>query len=297
MQEQAEAGDISLIDIYDFLAQVWKTLLFTTCLGAGIGVAASYVLPEQFEATALIESAKVATISGNGRAGGMLSFGSNYVEPIAVLAEKMRSPTYYDEHTLSACVEAGSSKGLEDLAKALSANVARNSNFVSVSYRAESRERAMRCLEKVLAVVVSRQKKSASANLSSVLASLENSKRKANELRQTVKKLESDRGAQFRFKNIEYSAAALITVTLQSTTQELLVTENQISAIESMLKPPKTQDAKFATPIFAPERRVFPRLSLAVIFGLVGGLFVGLFIFALGKARASIKKHREEQLP
>jgi len=128
-----------------------------------------------------------------------------------------------------------------------------------------------------------------------VLSNLENLKKKADELRKTVKQLESDRGAQFQFKNIEYSAAALITFTLQSKAQELLATENQISTVESMLKPPNTQDAKFATPIFASEQRISPRRSRIVMISAMGSLFLGLIVLMLRKVMASITKQREER--
>ena len=288
MQEQAITDDeISLMDVYDFLADGWKTILATAFIGTSIGIVTSMVLLEQFEAKALIESAKVASLTN--------STNSTYVESITVLAEKMRSPTYYDSKTLAVCVNEGEGGNLEDLEKSLNANVARNSNFVSVSYRAESRENAARCLEQVLEIVIARQKTLADANLTSVLSNLENLKKKADELRKTIKQLESDRGAQFEFKNIEYSAAALITVTLQSKVQELLATENQISAAESMLKPPNTQDAKFATPIFASEQRVSPRCSLIVMISAMGSLFLGVLILMLRKVMASIKKQREER--
>ena len=291
MQVQAITDDeISLMDVYEFLADGWKTILATAFIGTSIGIVTSMVLPEQFEAKALIESARVASLTDSTN-----STNSTYVEPITVLAEKMRSPTYYDGKTLAVCVNEGEGSNLEDLAKSLNANVARNSNFVSVSYRAESRENAVRCLEQVLEIVIARQKTLAAANLTSVLSNLENLKKKADELRKTVKQLESDRGAQFKFRDIEYSAAALITVTLQSKAQELLATENQISTTESMLKQPNTQDAKFATPIFASEQRVSPRRSLIVMISAIGSLFLGVLILVLRKAVVSMKKQREER--
>ena len=294
MQVQAITDDeISLMDVYEFLADGWKTILATAFIGTSIGIVTSMVLPEQFEAKALIESARVASLTDSTNSTN--STNSTYVEPITVLAEKMRSPTYYDGKTLAVCVNEGEGSNLEDLAKSLNANVARNSNFVSVSYRAESRENAVRCLEQVLEIVIARQKTLAAANLTSVLSNLENLKKKADELRKTVKQLESDRGAQFKFRDIEYSAAALITVTLQSKAQELLATENQISTTESMLKQPNTQDAKFATPIFASEQRVSPRRSLIVMISAIGSLFLGVLILVLRKAVVSMKKQREER--
>ena len=288
MQEQIIIDDeISLMDIYDFLVDGWKTIISIAIVGTGIGVITSLLLPEQYEAKGAIESARVGSTN---------STNSIYVESIAVLAEKMRSPTYYDTNALPACFEEGELGSLEGLAKSLNASVARNSNFVSVAYRASSSDGAVQCLQQVLKIVVDRQIALAEANLTTVVASLENLKKKADELRKTVEQLESDRGAQFQFKNIEYSAAALITVTLQSKVQELLATENQISVTESMLKPPNTQDAKFSTPVFASENRVSPRRGLIVAISTMASLFLGPFILLLNRGFASVKLHREERL-
>ena len=288
MQEQIITDDeISLMDIYDFLVEGWKTILSIAIVGTGIGVITSLLLPEQYEAKGAIESARVGSTN---------STNSIYVESIAVLAEKMRSPTYYDTNALPACFEEGELGSLEGLAKSLNASVARNSNFVSVAYRASSSDGAVQCLQQVLKIVVDRQKALTEANLTTVVASLENLKKKADELRKTVEQLESDRCAQFQFKNIEYSAAALITVTLQSKVQELLATENQISVTESMLKPPNTQDAKFSTPVFASENRVSPRRGSIVAISTMASLFLGLLILLLNRGFASVKLHREERL-
>ena len=62
-----------------------------------------------------------------------------------------------------------------------------------------------------------------------------------------------------------------------------------------MLKPPSTQDANFATPIFASEQRVSPRRSLIVMISAMGSLFLGVLILMLRKVMASIKKQREER--
>ena len=66
MQEQAITDDeISLLDIYDFLVEGWKTILAIALIGTSIGIVTSMVLPEQFEAKALIESAKVASLTSS----------------------------------------------------------------------------------------------------------------------------------------------------------------------------------------------------------------------------------------
>jgi hypothetical protein len=126
----------------------------------------SLALPDQFEATGLIQTASVGSMN------------SIDVEPIAILVEKMRSPTYYDSRTLAAYVNEGGAGNLEALAKGLNVNVARNSNFVSISYRAEYRDKAMRCLEQVLVLVAERQKALIEASLFSIMSGLDNRKKK-----------------------------------------------------------------------------------------------------------------------
>jgi uncharacterized protein involved in exopolysaccharide biosynthesis len=80
---------------------------------------------------------------------------------------------------------------------------------------------------------------------------------------------------------------------LQSKIQEeLLATEKEISMMESMLKPPNTQEAKFVTPIFASEQRVSPRRSLIVMISAVAGLFFGVLMLLSRLAFASVKKQR-----
>ena len=226
---------INLMDIYDFLMGGWKIILFITLIGTGIGVVTSLYLPDQFEAKVLIQGARVANVHSNSSNNNSID-----VEPTAVLAEKMKSATYYDSKMLAACVGKGEAGNLETLTKALNATVTKNSNFVSIVYRSESRDIALRCLEQVLVIVVENQKGLADAKLAPVMSRLNNAKKTADVLRKTVKMLETHRRVEF--KDVEHS---LFMGALQSKAQELLVVENEISIIESMLKMPNTQEAKF----------------------------------------------------
>lgn len=283
--------EISLMDIYDFLVDGWKIILSITLIGTGIGVVTSLYLPDQFEAKGVIQSARIANMHSTNSTNGTKSID---VEPIAVLAEKMKSPTYYDSKMLAACVGEGAAGNLEAFAKALNATVTGKSNFVSVVYRAESRDKALRCLEQVLAVVVENQKDLVEAKLTSVMSSLDNKKKVADELRKAVKELELDRRVEL--KELEYSASALFIVGLESTVQKLLAVENEIYILDSMLKPQNTQEAKFLTPIFVSKQRVSPRRSQIVMRSAISSLFFGVLMLLSRRAFASVKKQRGERL-
>ena len=288
MKTEASVEDgIGLMDIYDFLADGWKIILSIAVIGTGIGVVTSLVLPDQFEATGLIQT---------GRVGVANKTNSFDVEPIAVLLEKMQSPAYYVSKTLDACVGEGEAVNLKDIAKALNAKVARNANFVSVVYRAESRDKALRCLEQVLVVVVENQKDLVEANLTSVMSSLDNEKKAADELRKAVKELELDRRAQLKFKDVEYSMVAALTVAMRESKTQLMAIERKIYGMESMLKPPNTQEANFLTPIFVSEQRVSPRRSQIVMISALASLFFGVLMLLSRRVFASVKKQRGERL-
>ena len=143
--------EISLLDIYDFLRDGWLTLVGMTVAGLGVGVVVSLLLPVKYEASGLIESGRVgfATLDQN--------VGSREVEPLSVLAEKMKAPGFYDEKTLSVCGLDDNANPRQALIEGLSPSVARNSNFVSVTYQAESVEAAKACVNAVLTDVVASQ--------------------------------------------------------------------------------------------------------------------------------------------
>jgi hypothetical protein len=147
MQEQIIADDeISLMDTYDFLVDGWVTIAATTVLAGAIGVGAAFVIPEKFLATATIQPTRVL---------------GNDVESIAVLAEKMRSPTYYSQQSLIACDVADSTNPMQTLATALNPIVARNSAFVSISFKSKNINTSIACLNAVLADVKQNQNETA----------------------------------------------------------------------------------------------------------------------------------------
>uniref|UniRef100_UPI00404732C7 hypothetical protein n=1 Tax=Shewanella sp. TaxID=50422 RepID=UPI00404732C7 len=281
MQEKLTYDDeISLMDIFDFLVDGWKTVFSIVFVGSSIGIVTSLNLPEQFEAKGTLSSGR---------------FVGNDIESIQILTEKMKSPTYYDERLLVGCFVDGTKADLEAFPKLLNPRIEKNSNFLTISYRAQSRSRAVQCLNQVLTVVRNKQEILRASNLEIFLTQQAALRKKLTALTKSVAQLETDRATQFSFKNIEYSAAALITVRLQSQAQELLAVEEQISKNEIMLKSPNTQDAEFVTPIFASEQRVSPRRSQIVMLSAIGSLFFGVLILFFRKAIVSIKKQREER--
>ena len=163
--------EISLLDIYEFFRDGWKTLIGFSALGLFAGLVIAFVLPEKFQARALIEPASV------GKKGKDDTITSAAVEPVAVLAEKMKVPTYYSAATIQACQLNDVANPADALVKRLGPSVARNSTYVSLSYKANSPALATACLESVLNDVAANQTALAQPMINNLKADLESTER------------------------------------------------------------------------------------------------------------------------
>lgn len=158
--------EISLIDMYEFFMDGWKTLVGFVVLGISAGLVTAFAIPEKFQARALIEPASVA------KKGKDDAIAASAVESVAVLAEKMKVPTYYSAATIQACQLEKVVNPADALVKRLNPSVARNSTYVSLSFKAESTAIASACLESVLKDVAANQAQLAKPMISNLEADL-----------------------------------------------------------------------------------------------------------------------------
>ena len=242
MQEQIIADDeISLMDIYDFLVDGWVTIAATTVLAGATGVGAAFVIPEKFLATATIQPTRVL---------------GNDVESVAVLAEKMRSPTYYSQQSFIACDVADSTNPAQTLATALNPNVARNSTFLSISFKSTNINTSIACLNAVLADVIKAHAvikepilQRANEDLRQTRQRLDTSRIKnEQELKQNKERLQTlkeklraaqqfvsrfeNNAARFDFKDDQFSASSLLLATILSKQNEAKDLQIQINNLE-----------------------------------------------------------------
>lgn len=238
---QAHDDEISLLDIYEFLKEGWMTIVSATVLGGLIGLGAAFVLPERFQASGNIQPARVI---------------GNDVENIAVLSEKMRSPTFYTQKTLVICGVMDSLDPGQTLAKALNPNVARNSVFVSVAFKSESINTSIACLNAVLEDVVHTHSTLKKPVLDKTLNDLGQLKQRletarvkhAQELKLNQERLQAlreklktarqfvdrfaDNSARFDFRDEQFSASSLLLATIINKQNEIKDLQVQINNLE-----------------------------------------------------------------
>lgn len=247
---EVDKDEISLLDIYVFLRDSWKTFVAFSVLGLSVGLITAFVLPEKFQASALIESASVAKKEPND----LITKVS--VELPAILAEKMKVPTYFSEDTVKSCDLTDVVNPAQALVRGLNPNVPRNSPYVSVTFKAESPAIAATCLESVLKDVVANQALLAQPLINNFEVALANAeqelqsniterdqqriknreklsvaKAKLAAAERFVEKFSKD-SLTFKFDDQQFSATALLLSTLISKQNEIKDLEIQINALE-----------------------------------------------------------------
>ncbi len=242
--------EISLLDVYEFFLNGWKTIISFAAFGLVSGLVIAFVLPEKFQASALIEPASVAKKERNE------SIGKTNVETAAVLTEKMKVPTYYSEATIQACGLQNRPNPSQELVNNLKPSVARNSTYASVSFKAESPAIGRACLESVLKDVVANQAQLAKPLINNLEVELANAEQElqANTIERDQQRLKnrerlnvaksklaaaeafvaqfSKESLTFKFGDPQFSATALLLSTLISKQNEIKDLEIQINALE-----------------------------------------------------------------
>ena len=118
---------------------------------------------------------------------------SRPIESLAVLAEKMKAPGFYADQTLTDCGFAPEANARPLLVEELAPNVARNSNFVTVSYKAGSVDAAKACVNSVLVDVVTSQQPEMETAVKYLNTEISNAQAQVEQARQTIETLKTDR--------------------------------------------------------------------------------------------------------
>jgi len=260
MNEITHDDEISLADILAFLQDTWKTIV-----GVGIagGLASGGFLaltPPQYEAEAMIEMAQIRVSGPNG--GSVM----NPIEAPALLIERLKNPTAYTPEAIQACAAGETLFDGESMAKLVKASILKNVTLVAeLKVRRSTPALAEQCA-KGLFDMVSRQQ-----------AALV--KPQQEEMRATLA------GLQTRFgENQSYVAKAektglsgMVHLTRRDESMYLI---QQIDELQRALA--RDAQARLVSPVYASPQQVFPKRSLTLMLGLMGGLMLGL-LFTLGR--------------
>lgn len=283
MQKQKNITEdkVSLLDIYAFSKTGWKTIFTATLLCGGIGIGIALTLPSKFIASASIQPARV--------------LGTD-IESSAVLAEKMRSPTYYSAQTLIRCEVAEPDNSAKNLAAAINPHIPRNSAFVSVQFLSKDTQTSEACINAVLEDVRRNHNDLIEHQIGLAKATLEAEKERLRLAEEIVSTL-SSHSLSFDFKDTQFSASQLLLATLQAKQSEITTLTSSIQKTEYLLAEPQTKSASFTTPIYSPRKSVEPKRAVIVLMGLLAGAFVGLMLLVVQRALIQIRRQAAVHTP
>lgn len=265
--------EISLKDIIDFLVESWKSILVTGVLGVLGAITYITVTPNMYQATANMQVAKVA---------------GGDVEAPAILIEKLKMPMYYSQKTYMACNVMDEIQPGEEIAKSLKPTLSKTAPIITISYKEESPEAAQQCLESVIEDIRANQKLLAKPILDTKAYQLVNLKQKLEAAEKIIKILPS-KNLNFDFNDSKFSGSTLLLATTLNKENEIKDLRTQINDLEILLSEPQTRETFLAAPIYAPQQKVSPKRGIALIAGLMGGLFLGLLLVLSQRAYRSYK--------
>lgn len=134
-KSQMDDDEITLVDVYEFFVDGWLLLVLTAAVGLGLGWAASFALPERFQASAIVTP---------GLVGGQL------VEELPRTAAALRSVASYNARDMQNCPDVTANQPIDSFVSNLSVVGVPNTMYLRLSYLSGSPQAATQCLEATL---------------------------------------------------------------------------------------------------------------------------------------------------
>lgn len=256
-----DEDEIDLWELFEQIKSGWLWWMAGACIGLAGAIGYLFVVPPQYEATAVVQPATI----GVGSSGGLTKVP---VEPIVQTLERLKLPTFYSKDAVKTCQV----DHAKDLTTDIKSSVIKGNTLLMLKFRAESVAVAESCLTEVVDLLVASQDKAALPLIKELQQQRALTQKQIIELEKFL--------AQYD-KSLTQTPAApdiisLLFLTAESKRDELLNLQKLYNDQRTMLTEPLTQRLSVLEDIYTSDRPVFPKKSLTVLIGLMGGFFVGL---------------------
>ena len=267
--EDFDEDEISLFDLWQTLKDKWRHVLGGILLG-GLGAAAMITTSQaQYEATAMLQTGRVA---------------GSIIEDPSTIVERFKSPSFH----LEVAEDVGDPNWIMQVeggggTQILSATVPKLSpSMVEVKVKAKSPEFAKKIADAATAKLIERQEVLSAQTRKKIEFDLSATKEKLAKSEQDLlalsRTLDSVGTKDDRFTQI----SLMMSVKLQKES-EMFALRQTVFALEIALLPPSTQPARVLEAIFVSPKPVSPKNGLLLALALVGGLLVGVMsVFVSG---------------
>jgi LPS O-antigen subunit length determinant protein (WzzB/FepE family) len=266
-----QESEISLIDIFEFLKESWKTIAGVTVLGITGAALYLWAVPNKYEASAQIVMSQINAAS---------NFNPHLIniEDPALLIVRLSSPTSFTPEAVAAC-------GLQDqinatlaLKKSIKLTIPKSvANVVELKTFGGSQQVAQDCALAVFDLIKTTQAQILAPYIETAKIKLADSQERLQKAKEVVARSDKSGTAM--------SASYL------STRDEIRYLLDDISALKNIVTSNQNRVTRLLAPIYSSDMPIAPKKPSILAAGLFGGLFLGLLI---ALARQMIAKFKSQ---
>jgi uncharacterized protein involved in exopolysaccharide biosynthesis len=255
--------EVSLVDILNFFADSWQTVLVFSLFGLGLAGTFLFFTPKQYEAIAQIRMAQITNPNDNNNNNNINFLGVNIEEPAALMA-RMTLPTAFDAQTIQECGLADREDAGSELAKSIKLSIPNGiASAVNLKIRATSPELAKRCANALYQFIKSSQSQLIAPYIEHAKSNL------------TMEQERLARATQI-IARADKSGAAVSAVYL-ATRDEIRYLLDQITNLQNIIQN-ESRVSHLTAPIYVNNGPVFPSKGHSLLAGVAIGGFLGLLI-------------------
>jgi uncharacterized protein involved in exopolysaccharide biosynthesis len=263
--------EISFLDILRFIKGAWKMIAIMGALGLAGAGAYLLITPNQYEAQANIAMARVSADKN--------PLGVNIEEPQALI-NRMSVPSSFDLSVIDACNLQASSNLAAQLSKVIKLTIPKGvANVVELKVTRPSPELAQACADAVYQAIAKAQAQMidpiAQATKVSNGARLAKVEERLAQDKTLLAKAEQPKGA------VSPAYFAILS--------EIRNLEDEREKLTTTVSTSGVQATNLQSPIYVGNQSVYPKKSLSLVAGLIGGLFLGVFIALARQMIAKLK--------
>lgn len=270
----ANDDGLNFWELLEAVISGWYWLVGGAVIGLVGTVGYVLVVPEKYEASAVIQPATVGVAVG--------AVKGTDVESTAQTLERLKIPTFYSDLLLKTCGVEAQANPPQTLAMALKPTLVKGNSLIQISYRAESAASAEACVAAVVEQLATSQALIAKPVIKTLeeqrmltKQQLEESERFQAQIEKRVMTLDPS--------DAKFSQSMLMLNAALSKREEISKLRKLFIEQSLQLSEPYTQAAKLFEPIYSPKKSVFPKKTLTVAGGLVGGFLAGLLVLIVNR--------------
>ena len=286
--EDFEEDEISLFELLEKLKEGWRYVLGTALVGVFIAVSAIFVLPNRYEAVAIVQVGQVGQLGQVVQVGQVGQYVGVPVEPATQAIERMKSAAF----------QKGVSESMKGDSGVISAQLIKStaaqglSALIELKAISRSPEAATKTVEVSVQELAKRHAEISKPSVDRLIAEADLAQEK---LKQAEVELEglNKLSASAGIKDDRFTQLSLITSLRLQKEAEIFSQRQMVINLKAAMNPPTTESAKAIEAVLASDQPVSPKKGLLLVLGLVGGLLAGIMWVFVSGAWRQAREHQK----